>query len=172
MAHDDTDLDTIGGRIRAAIRRAGYRTDKAFAEAIGKERSAVSRWINDADRGISDESLTIIAEATNESVGWLRYGDGGYSTTSIVSRGTEMVTNRAHGWIGRIEHTTALRRGEGELTYGDAAIDGMAEAREKGWNAEELLTALDWLASKLHWSEQQRIALQRAARSGGDQPGA
>jgi hypothetical protein len=147
-------MTQVDDRLSEAVLKRGLRV---VAKEVGVNHQTLSNYLEDPSK---------TSTRTEELVRrWLAGG-------SVREVPPTYGGNRAIIWIGNFEHTSALRRGEGEITYGDAAIDGMAEAREKKWNAEELLTALDWLAAKLHWSEQQRIALQRAARGRGDQQGA
>lgn len=71
-----TDLGTVGGRIRWAIRSFARVSEAEFARRLQVKHPVLSRWINDPKRPPNEESLKRIASQAGVSAAWLRYGEG------------------------------------------------------------------------------------------------
>lgn len=143
---DTYNLETIGGRIGWAIDRA-FGSQSEFARSTGKKQSQVNRWIKQADRGISEETIGLVAAKTGVPPSWLRYG-GPEPITESVSRGTDRLLVRETPGLYGAERTEVL-------------IRALNEAAEANLSKEELEETLRWAAKMLR----ARLSVERALAS-------
>lgn len=139
------DLSTVGGRIGWAI-EARFASQAKFAREAGKPVSQVNRWITKSERGVSDDSLELVAKLTHVPVAWLRYGG------ELEAERVPRETNRAHEIIGRAHANSRLQGPD----VAAALIDGL----KKGLTSEEWQDLARWAAEQITVSKQ---ALETAA---------
>ncbi|AXI55963.1 hypothetical protein SuNHUV7_20780 (plasmid) [Pseudoseohaeicola sp. NH-UV-7] len=72
---DLPDLATSAERLKWAQEKAGFKTQKEAAEAIGVARSRYSNWVTpNVDQQLSKEGAEAVANAFNIDAGWLLFG--------------------------------------------------------------------------------------------------
>ncbi len=67
-------LETVAERLRWAQERAGYKTQKEAAEAIGIQQTRYSNWLT-GERNLPAEQAATVAEKFGIEPGWLLFGN-------------------------------------------------------------------------------------------------
>jgi transcriptional regulator with XRE-family HTH domain len=80
--------DTMGDRIRLAIKRAGL-TQAQLAEMVGREPQTIRNWV--ADRHApSPEQLVKLSDILDVDAGWIQTGATGLDSASVLTELREL----------------------------------------------------------------------------------
>lgn len=83
---NDVDLDTIGGRLRYARAKAGFRSAAEFADRLDMPYSTYVAHENGVAKGFKAASAARYAKALKVEVNWLLFGETKASEPSFDAR--------------------------------------------------------------------------------------
>lgn len=87
---DEPDLDTMGGRVKYALRESGH-TPSSAAFVLECSRPAIDQWILGSTKNIKNDLLFKFADLTGFEARWIATGEGPVSYDKSMRHGVEVL---------------------------------------------------------------------------------